>query len=325
MSDQAHVWTDEELARLERRIERLYSEAAKDMDAQVKAYFESFEKRDDEYRALVAAGEKTEQEYKQWRITQIGRGKRYEAMRDQLADRMTHANEIATAYINGEIPKIYAYNHRHTIGDVVEQSGGMISGMDFTMLNEHMVKRLIAENPDLMPYYPPARALQRGIDLEYGKKQITKSVTSGLLKGDSTNKIAKDLMNHITNMEKVSAIRAARTAITQAQNAGRQAATEELAKQGVIMKKVWLAMDDKRSRVVGGKRIHVEANGQEQDIDAPFIVGGEELMFPGDASMGASGWNLYNCRCTRYNKVIGFKSVLTDAQRKKANIKVIKY
>lgn len=30
---------------------------------------------------------------------------------------------------------------------------------------------------------------------------------------------------------------------------------------------------------------------------APFKVGGEKLMFPGDTSCGASGWNIYNCRC----------------------------
>ena len=33
-------------------------------------------------------------------------------------------------------------------------------------------------------------------------------------------------------------------------------------------------------------------------MDEPFIVGGEKLMFPGNKSLGASGWNLYNCRCS---------------------------
>ena len=40
------------------------------------------------------------------------------------------------------------------------------------------------------------------------------------------------------------------------------------------------------------------ADGQRVGVDEPFTVDGEKLMFPGDASMGASGRNLYNCRST---------------------------
>ena len=43
----------------------------------------------------------------------------------------------------------------------------------------------MVEQPDLMPYYPKDRALKRGIDLAYGKKQITASVTSSILQGKS--------------------------------------------------------------------------------------------------------------------------------------------
>ncbi len=32
-------------------------------------------------------------------------------------------------------------------------------------------------------------------------------------------------------------------------------------------------------------------------VDEPFTVGGQRLMTPGDTSHGASGWNIYNCRC----------------------------
>lgn len=40
------------------------------------------------------------------------------------------------------------------------------------------------------------------------------------------------------------------------------------------------------------------ADGQRVGVDESFTVGGEKLMFPGDKSHGASGWNIYNCRCT---------------------------
>lgn len=43
---------------------------------------------------------------------------------------------------------------------------------------------------------------------------------------------------------------------------------------------------------------HLEADGQEVDQDEPFLVDGEELMYPRDSSMGASAGNIINCACT---------------------------
>ena len=229
------------------------------------------------------------------------------------------AKEIAYAYINNDMAKIYALNRSFSIGDAVKQAHGMLDGIDFTVWNEETVKRILVEQPDLMPYYPPERAVKRGIDLAYGKKQITASVTSGILQGQSIDKMAAHLMQEVTEMNRASAVRAARTATTAAENAGRQDAAEELAAKGVIQEKMWRAVHDSRTRDV-----HMEADGQTVPFDEPFIVGGEELMFPGDGSMGASGWNIYNCRCGRQTKIVGFKSVLTEEQRKRANIRVVK-
>lgn len=319
--DAAHRATDDELAKLERRIARLYREAADDLQETIEAYFEKFKKRDEEMKALIGTvqngKEWTEQDYKQWRLAQIGRGKRFESMRDKLAERMTKANEVAISYANDDMAKIYAMNHAYTIESVKEQAGEMLSGVDFTIFDEQTVKRLVVEQPDLMPYYPKAKAVKRGIDLIYGKKQITATVTSGILQGSSINKMAKDLMNRVTDMNKTSAVRAARTAVTEAENAGRQAAADELEKKGVIMGKRWIATHDSRTRDE-----HLEADGQIVENNKPFVVGGEELMFPGDKSLGASGWNRYNCRCTRATEIIGFKSILTEGQRKRANIRV---
>ena len=319
--DEGHNLTEKELAKLERRIASVYGKAAKELKETVDNYFRQFEKRDAEMKDLIGTvvngKEWTERDYKQWRLAQIGRGKRFEAMRDKLAERMTKANEVAISYANDDMAKIYAMNHAYTIESVKEQAGEMLSGVDFTMLDEQTVKRLVVEHPDLMPYYPKAKAVKRGIDLIYGKKQITATVTSGILQGSSINKMAKDLMNRVTDMNKNSAVRAVRTAVTEAENAGRQAAADELEKKGVIIGKRWVATHDSRTRDE-----HLEADGQIVENNKPFVVGGEELMFPGDKSLGASGWNLYNCRCTRVSEIIGFKSILTDEQRKLANIRV---
>ena len=47
---------------------------------------------------------------------------------------------------------------------------------------------------------------------------------------------------------------------------------------------------------------HAMANGQTVEINRPFIIGGEQLMFPGDRMLGASPSNYMNCYCSvKYN------------------------
>lgn len=279
---------DSELERLEKRLYRLYSDATKSMSATINSYFRQFIKRDAEMQKALEKGEITKQEYTDWRLTQMGRGKRFEDLRDKLAARATKANETAVAYLNDTTPGIYTLNMNYAAYNI-EQSYGDIG---FTVWNEEAVRRLATELPDVMPYYPYERAVNRGIDLDYGKRQITSQITSSILLGDSIPTMADKLQGRIETMSRVSAIRTARTAFTAAQNGGRQAAYERAADLGIKVRKRWSAVKDKRTRFDHGR-----ADGQVVDFDKPFIVGGEKLMFPGDGSMGASAGNLYNCRC----------------------------
>lgn len=285
--DEAHSLTEKELKALEHRISQVYKQATDEVSATIKAYFESFRKRDEEMRKQVDAGEITEDYYKQWRLAQIGRGKRFEAMRDQLAERYTKANETAIAYVNDLTPGIYSLN-RNYAAYTIEQVAGDVG---FTIWDEQTAKRLIVEQPDVMPYYPPKRAVKRKIDLAYGKSQITKSVTSSILQGSSIGKMADDLQRRITDMSRVSAIRAARTSTTAAQNAGRLDSYHAAQNMGIKMRKEWLATLDGRTR-----HAHAMLDGQKADVDKPFKVEGHEIRYPGDPQ--AAPYLVYNCRCT---------------------------
>lgn len=62
--------------------------------------------------------------------------------------------------------------------------------------------------------------------------------------------------------------------------------------------KEWVSIGDHRVRGA-----HLAADGQVVSITEPFIVGGEQLMSPGDPDLGASVGNLVNCRCASiYNE-----------------------
>lgn len=292
--DYAHKMTDAQLAKLEQRIAKLYKEAADELTDTVKAYFEQFEKRDAAMKEKLDAGEITEQQYKQWRLAQMGRGKRFTALRDKVAERYTNANETAVAYVNDATPGIYSLNRNYAAYKIEQVS----DKADFTLWDEQTVKRLIVEQPDLMPYYPPKRALQRGIDLKYGKQQITDSITSSILQGKGIGKIADDLQSRMQDMSRASAIRTARTAVTAAQNAGRLDTYRAAQDMGIKLKKQWLATLDGRTR-----HAHAMLDGQTVDVDKPFKVDGYEIMYPGDTS--APGYLVYNCRCTQIAELDG--------------------
>ena len=283
-------WTDKELESLERRIGQVYRDASKDLDKEVNAYFAKFKLRDKEMQQLVAAGEMTQAEYNQWRLTQMGRGQRFEALRDKVAERYTQANEVANAYVNDATPSLYSLNRNYEAYTIEKAVGSC----DFTMWDESTVRRLLVEEPDLMPYYPPSRALNRGIDLAYGKSQITKHVTSGIIRGLAPGKIAKELMANMESMSRESAVRAARTGVTAAQNAGRMDSYVAAEKMGITIRRKWICTKDARTRLDHGL-----ADGQiVEGTKKPFIVGGYKMMYPGDKSLGAPGHEIYNCRCT---------------------------
>ena len=80
----------------------------------------------------------------------------------------------------------------------------------------------------------------------------------------------------------------ARTEIQAASGLG----TNSFAKDAGMETHTWICASDELSR-----EWHIEANGQTIPLDQPFQVNGEELMFPGDSGLGATGGNICNCRC----------------------------
>lgn len=306
-SDLGHKLTDDELKKLELRIARLYREAADELQETIDSYFEQFKKRDEEMKALIGTvqngKEWTEADYKQWRLNQIGRGERYQAMRDRVAHRVTDANAVAVSYTNDATPGIYSLNRNYAAYTIESVAGDV----GFDLWDEQTVKRLIVEQPGLMPYYPKDRALKRGIDLAYGKKQITASVTSSILQGLSIKHMADDLQKRITTMSRDSAIRTARTAVTGAQNAGRMDSYAAAEKMGIKLKKCWLATLDARTR-----HSHAMLDGEQVAQDKKFSNG---CRFPGDPQ--GPPWEIYNCRCTLIAAVDGVDT--SSAQRRARN------
>lgn len=280
--DQGHIETEKLLAALERRIKKIYGEASKEMQKKADAYFAQFAERDKKQKALLEAGKITEQQYRLWRLNQMGRGERFIALRDDLAKRMTEANKAANSYINDETPGIYSLNHNYAAYEIEKAVGDV----GFTIYDEQTVRRLIQEDPTLLP----ARRVDAPKDLKWNKKKFSREITAGIMMGESIGKLANRVQN-LSDANRSGAVRNARTAVTGAQNAGRQESYNRAAKMGLKLRKRWIATKDNRTR-----HAHAMLDGQTVALDVPFSIDGHKLMFPGDPT--GKPYLVWNCRCT---------------------------
>lgn len=99
----------------------------------------------------------------------------------------------------------------------------------------------------------------------------------------------KSAIEGVTDFSEFRADTVGRTETMAAYNAGDHAGARELGEFGPA-EKFWMAALDARTR-----ESHVEADGQTVGFDDPFIVGGEQMMYPLDAA--ASPAEVVNCRC----------------------------
>ena len=145
------------------------------------------------------------------------------------------------------------------------------------------------------------RDLDFSRDVAWNIEKMNAEVLQGILQGESMDKIA-DRLAQVIGMNLRSAISAARTMVTSAENKGRQDGFERAAAMGIILKREWIATSDGRTR-----DWHREFDGVTAAVDKPFENAIGKIMYPGDPS--ADGANVWNCRCAIAAKVLGFKSV----------------
>ena len=276
---------------LDKRLKTIYGRANRELTEKVSSFFERFEEADKKHRALVEEGKLSEKEYQKWRINTLMTGERYKQMQKDVADTLLNVNKVAASYINAEMPGVYASNFNRVGKDVAKQ----VPGYSFDLVSAQTVRKLATEDKTLLPYkYVDGRKDER-----WNTKKVNSEILQGIIQGESIPKIAKRLGN-VTEMNKESAIRNARTAITGAQNSGRFDGMKQLEDDGVILKKEWVAAVDSHTR-----EAHLELNGQQVDVDEPFVVDGKEIMFPGDPECEYPEL-VYNCRCALRTVVIGF-------------------
>ncbi|MEK9767831.1 MAG: phage minor head protein [Betaproteobacteria bacterium] len=120
------------------------------------------------------------------------------------------------------------------------------------------------------------------------RKQIERIIGSGVSDSLSLDQIAKNIYDFMSGA--FSRTRAATIARTETHNAASYANHLVHESFDVPLVKQWVSSNDDRAR-----EAHRQANGQQADMNSPFLIGGLPMQYPGDPMGGAS--NVINCRC----------------------------
>ena len=302
-SDPAHIATDAEIAKIEKLITKEYKKAHKQISEKCDDYFARFAAKDAKWQEWVSAGTKTEKEYKEWRKGQMMVGKRWEDLRDTLAEDYTNAAKITQSITKGFAPEVYAINHNYATFEVEK---GSLLDTSYTLYSRESVEYMYKGKPKLYHTYGKAVAkeIKEGKQHAWDRRRITSVLTQAILQGESIPNITKRL-EAVTAGDHKAAIRNARTMMTGVQNAGRIDAYNRALDMGIPVQKQWLATLDGRTR-----HWHRELDGVIVDNDKPFNNEFGDIMFPGDPEADAA--NVYNCRCTLLAAIKGFELDLTD-------------
>lgn len=298
-TDPAHDATERLLAEMEQKIAKEYSQAERELSAKIADYFRRFELKDQRWREWVKDGDKTKEEYQAWRVGQMAVGKRWESMKETIAQDLHHANDVARSIAYGYMPDVYAENFNY--GTYEAEVGAKVD-TSFTLYDKQTVERLMRDDPKLLP--DPGKKkraeIAAGQDILWNKQQVQSVMMQGILQGESIPKLANRLAVEVGEKDHRAAIRNARTMTTGAQNAGRVDSYKRAEDMGIKMVQEWRATLDMRTR-----HEHRVLDGQTQKVGDPFEVDGMEIMFPGDPS--AEPALIYNCRCTLRAVVVGLE------------------
>lgn len=300
----AHKAIDKQLEAMEDELYEIYNRAYKENAEAWNEYMNEVGKEiadiEKAYNDAVLDGDKDAIKRTGKKLGQTKREKtllsdRFESVAEQTATNLYHVNEIAVAYVNGQLPQVYSLGYNAIKGSV----DSAVKGYSFTAINPNVVEGLVKQKRVLLP----TKQVNKSKDIAWNMKKLNSEVLQGILQGESMDKIAARFQK-VQDMNANSAIRNARTMVTSAENAGRLDSYHQAEQDGVLLEKYWIATNDSETR-----EDHRQAGidfSKENSIppDDAFLVGGEELMYPGDPA--GSGHNVYNCRCSMASKVVGF-------------------
>lgn len=257
-----------------------------------------YAKQNSHLKAALKAKEITKTQYKNFLKDYAQRNNWFMDNIGALSKDLVQVDKKAMEMVRNEFPSVLAINYNYATY-TIEKVANMST--NFTLIDETTAKILIDQEPSLIGRFQTDEVK----DLSWNRKKITSAITQGVLQGESIPEIAQRIAT-VGYMDMRNATKAARTAMTCAQNMGRIKSYRRAEAMGIELKKMWIATLDGRTRDT-----HRQLDGVAIGTDEEFDNG---LLYPADPSGDAA--EVSNCRCTLIAQVGSHKYDMSDRASK---------
>ena len=284
LADYVTRYTSKASDELEKRIKRVYKQAAEEVQKKLDDFIRGHKARNAQMLQMVSEGKMSKQDYQRWMRGQVFQGDQWKQKLKDVTDVYVHADEKAREIVGGTSKNVFMEAANYTAYDLEK---GMRGAVAFNVYDAKTVERLLKKDPKMLPEWK----IDQPKDYKWNEKRVRNAVAQGIIQGESVEEVGDRLTGELATSNAAKMDMFARTAINGAQNAGRMDRLHEAEEMGIEVKKKWLATLDNRTRDT-----HQALDGQEQPIDEPFVVDGMKIDYPGDPF--APPELVYNCRCT---------------------------
>lgn len=269
---------DELILELEKKIATEYKGLKSSTRSKIADLTKDYEKLNQLYQKQVKDGKMSEKDYKKWKKKELTTTPWVKAMVVALAIDITATNVRSSKIIEKAMTQTYVLGHN--LWAVAFNKS--VPYAKLHILDVNAVSKIM-QGEQLLP--KPKINIPK--DRLWNQRKMRSALMQSALTGEGVPELTKRLEG-VTDMNRTSAIRNARTMMMHAHNRGKYDAGLEAIEQGIEMDKMWQAHIDSRTRMS-----HREINGEVVPFDEPFSNG---LMFPQD--FDGEPAEVYNCRCT---------------------------
>jgi len=282
MADYGARYADRAIAGAAKELKSTYRKAQKELKEKLAGFEKRFEQTNRMKRKQLEEGKITDQQYRDWLTGQVFIRNQWQQSIREVSAVMHSCNSQAAKMINERRLDVFAENYNY-----MAFKGEGITGVSFGVYNTQAVARLIMDDPKILPEWK----VDEEKDYEWNERKVNGIVRQGIIQGESIPEITDRLCRDLSAANENKMMLFARTAITGAQNAGRQQQMNDAADMGIDIHKQWLATLDSRTR-----DSHRKLDGQEVPYNENFVSLYGEIEYPGDPD--AKPADVFNCRCT---------------------------
>lgn len=290
--------------RLERRLQSIYSNAARAAAARHQAVLDRF----NQFEVELSQGfwaHLSDMEIADARRNYFLRINRANGITQNIAADLARSGEVAAALIENEMVNIFGQGYRANVGNIIRQWQGVGGArINWAMYNPQQLRALLVGNVPGISRSPFTQIAYGNLWNQSAQNRMNTRLQNmfaeAILSGDATRRTLTRQIQTVTGFELRRARTIARTEGARVHNQGRYLAAEQAMEEyGIRTAKIWrhipvamIPRDD-----------HMAMDGRQADEDGRFTLpNGERPLYPLDPSLSAE--QSINCHCGHDYKVL---------------------